>query len=164
MGLEGVPQVTLWWKIRTGICAVSMADSEKDLEIRILREYPASNPVRERGSSGSLKAVFDYFETHWINLPVDVDGMEFRRKVWEAISAIPYGKMRPYNQIADSTGNSNSCRPAANACGSDQVPLLIPCHRAIRKDGSLAGYGLGKEKKRFLLEMEEELCRESPGD
>ena len=67
---------------------------------------------------------------------------------------IPYGETRSYHEVAEMIGEPKADRAVANACASNPVPLIIPCHRVIRKDGGLGGYGLGIGRKEFLLKME----------
>jgi len=83
-------------------------------------------------------------------------GTEFQIKVWEQIKKIPEGETRSYKEIAIAIGSPKSSRAVANACGKNPYPILIPCHRVIRSDGSLGGYsGLGGlSKKKHLIEKE----------
>ena len=83
-------------------------------------------------------------------------GTPFQIKVWKEITKIPKGKTKTYKEIAFNIGHPNSARAVANACGKNPYPLIIPCHRVIRSDGSLGGYsGKGGVKtKRFLLKKE----------
>ena len=83
-------------------------------------------------------------------------GTPFQIKVWKEIAKIPKGKTKTYKEIAIKIGHPNSARAVANACGKNPYPLIIPCHRVIRSDGSMGGYsGKGGVKiKRFLLKKE----------
>ena len=80
-----------------------------------------------------------------------MDGTEFQRSVWEQLLAIPRGETRTYKQIAEAIGRPRSSRAVANACGSNPLPIRVPCHRAVRSDGSLGGYsgegGIGTKEK-----------------
>ena len=81
-------------------------------------------------------------------------GTVFQRKVWEELKKIPLGEIRTYKQIAKSIGNPKSARAVANACGKNPYPIPIPCHRAVRSDGSIGGYsGSGgiRMKKDLLI-------------
>ena len=69
-----------------------------------------------------------------------MDGTDFQKSVWEQLLAIPRGKTRTYKQIAEAIGHPSSYRAVANACGANPTPITIPCHRAVRSDGSLGGY------------------------
>ena len=84
-----------------------------------------------------------------------IDGTDFQKSVWEQLLAIPSGETRTYKQIAEAIGHPCSYRAVANACGANPIPITIPCHRAVRSDGSLGGYsgeGGVKTKARLLSE------------
>jgi methylated-DNA-[protein]-cysteine S-methyltransferase len=78
----------------------------------------------------------------------------FRGKVQRAIARIPYGQTRSYMQLASSAGNERAVRAAGTACGSNPIPIVVPCHRVLRSGGALGGYGGGLPMKRALLELE----------
>ena len=137
-----------------GICSISLADTEAELEGALYQEYPLAEVIRTEEARDRLDSVLAYFDGQLLNLPVDVCGTEFQRRVWSAIKQIPYGETRSYNEIATELGMPHAYRAVANACGANPVPLVVPCHRVIRKNGGLGGYGLGIERKRYLLEME----------
>lgn len=98
----------------------------------------------------------DYFagRRQDFDLPLDPPGTAFQRKVWAALSAIPYGQVRRYGELAAELGTAP--RPLGGACGRNPIPILIPCHRVVAQSGALGGYsGLdGIETKRFLLRLE----------
>ena len=85
-----------------------------------------------------------------------MNGTVFQIKVWNQLRKIPYGEVRTYKQIAESIGHPKSSRAVANACAKNPIPLIIPCHRVIRSNGSLGGYsGVGGvDTKRKLLNQE----------
>jgi len=88
-------------------------------------------------------------------LPIDwqlTDG--FRKKVQRAINRIPYGQTRTYMDMARSAGNERAVRAAGTACGSNPIPIVVPCHRVLRTGGGLGGYGGGLELKQELLRLE----------
>jgi len=72
--------------------------------------------------------------------PYRLDGTDFQKSVWEQLLAIPRGETRTYKQIAEAIGRPRSSRAVANACGANPIPITVPCHRAVRSDGSLGGY------------------------
>jgi len=78
----------------------------------------------------------------------------FRRRVLRAINRIPYGQTRNYTEMARKAGNERAVRAAGSACGSNPIPLVVPCHRVLRTGGALGGYGGGLEVKRELLRLE----------
>ena len=137
-----------------GICSVNLADDEGMLISDLNKEFPKANPVKSELVRGSLDAILSYFKGQLLALPVDIGGTEFQRRVWTALLSIPYGETRSYSDIAHAIGSPNSSRAVANACARNPVPLVIPCHRVIRRSGDLGGYGFGTEKKRYLIELE----------
>lgn len=89
------------------------------------------------------------------DLPLDwrlSDG--FRRRVLRAIDRIPFGQTRTYTEMARRAGNERAVRAAGSACGSNPIPLVVPCHRVLRTGGALGGYGGGLPMKQALLELE----------
>lgn len=78
----------------------------------------------------------------------------FRQRVLRAIDRIPYGQTRSYTEMARKAGNERAVRAAGSACGSNPIPLVVPCHRVLRTGGALGGYGGGLPMKRALLELE----------
>jgi len=98
-----------------------------------------------------------YFEGRLreFDLPLDwqlTDG--FRGRVQHAIATIPYGQTRTYTEMAASAGNERAVRAAGTACGSNPLPIVVPCHRVLRTGGALGGYGGGLPMKKALLKME----------
>ena len=78
----------------------------------------------------------------------------FRQRVLRAIDRIPYGQTRSYTEMARNAGNERAVRAAGSACGSNPIPLVVPCHRVLRTGGALGGYGGGLPMKQGLLELE----------
>lgn len=86
--------------------------------------------------------------------PYEMIGTEFQKKVWSELLAIPYGQTKSYSEIASSIGSPSGARAVGNACNQNPLPIVIPCHRAIHKNGSLNGYAGGNDKKKLLLLIE----------
>jgi methylated-DNA-[protein]-cysteine S-methyltransferase len=78
----------------------------------------------------------------------------FRRAALDAIAAIPYGATATYAEVAARAGNPRAVRAAGSACATNPIPLIVPCHRVLRSDGTVGGYGGGAEMKRALLDLE----------
>ena len=87
-------------------------------------------------------------------LPLDIQATAFQARVWASLRSIPVGETRTYRQVAESIGSPRAVRAVASACAANPVALVIPCHRVIRGDGSLAGYRWGVERKELLLARE----------
>ncbi len=81
-------------------------------------------------------------------------GTPFQQKVWAELCNIPYGQTRTYEDIAKKIGKPTAIRAVAHAIGKNSLPVVVPCHRVIRKDGSLGGYRWGIAKKKKLLALE----------
>jgi len=74
--------------------------------------------------------------------------------VWEELQRIPYGSTRTYKEVARAIGRPKAIRAVASACATNPVSIVVPCHRVVRRDGDLAGYRWGLERKKALLEHE----------
>ncbi len=98
----------------------------------------------------------EYFakERKDFTLPIEFVGTPFQEKVWKVLQTIPYGKTISYKEQAIAVGNPKGVRAVANANGKNRLSVIVPCHRVIANDGSLAGYTGGITRKRFLLDLE----------
>jgi len=145
-----------------GVCGVCIGDSDKVVEEAIHEDYPHATLVREeRRIDHWTRAFSEYLngQHHALDVPIDVKATAFQRRVWKLICSIPYGETATYSQIASKMGNPEATRAVANACASNPVALVIPCHRVVSKDGELRGYRWGKSRKRALLEMERKFTK-----
>jgi methylated-DNA-[protein]-cysteine S-methyltransferase len=88
------------------------------------------------------------------SVPVLTDGTEFQKAVWQELTKIPYGTRRTYGELAVALGRPRGARAVGAACGANPVPLLVPCHRVVRAEGLLGGFGAGVAIKQTLLELE----------
>lgn len=143
---------------RKGICAVSMGDCDEQLEAALHREYPAATIEHDTADMSvwveTLVQHLNGQQPH-LALPVDIQASAFQCRVWEELRAIPYGETRSYGAIAQRLGDVQKARAVANACASNPVALVIPCHRVIREDGNIGGYRWGAERKQRLLAQEQ---------
>ncbi|MPZ49210.1 MAG: methylated-DNA--[protein]-cysteine S-methyltransferase [Dehalococcoidia bacterium] len=98
----------------------------------------------------------DYFDGERLtfDLPLDLEGTEFQKRVWQAIADIPFGHTASYSEVALSAGAPNAYRAAGTACGANPIVILIPCHRVIGTDKGLHGFGGGLDTKVWLLSHE----------
>jgi methylated-DNA-[protein]-cysteine S-methyltransferase len=87
-------------------------------------------------------------------LPMNMHGTDFQRRVWAALCEIPYGETISYGELARWVGNPKASRAVGLANGRNPVAIVVPCHRVIGADGSLTGYGGGLDRKVWLLEHE----------
>ncbi|MCB0368912.1 MAG: methylated-DNA--[protein]-cysteine S-methyltransferase [Bdellovibrionales bacterium] len=102
------------------------------------------------------KQLVDYFANRRkkFNLPLDLDGSDFQKKVWLELSKIPYGKTCSYKEVADKIQSPKAYRAVGTANGKNPLPIIIPCHRVISANGSLGGYSGGLSIKIKLLQLE----------
>lgn len=108
------------------------------------------------GVGQSLEQLGEYFagRRRTFTVPVKPQGTPFQRSVWEALQEIPYGTTISYSELADRIGDPNAVRAVGLANARNPIPIIIPCHRVIGKDGSLTGFGGGMALKASLLRLE----------
>jgi len=104
----------------------------------------------------AARQLLEYFEgkRREFDLPLSVSGSGFQNRVWGALRSIPYGETRSYQQIAEMVGSGRAARAVGMANNRNPIPILIPCHRVVGKNGKLVGYAGGIQRKQFLLELE----------
>jgi methylated-DNA-[protein]-cysteine S-methyltransferase len=105
----------------------------------------------------AVRELRDYFagRRRVFSTPVDLSGEPtFRRKVLEALCAIPFGATTTYGELARRAGKPNAARAVGQALGANPVPVVVPCHRVLQAGGRLGGFGLGLDAKRLLLALE----------
>lgn len=141
-----------------GVCYIRLDDDEQALIDKLRAEFPAAEEIRrdEAAIAPAVKELLAYLEGRQphVDLPLDVRATAFQRRVWQELYAIPYGETRSYGEVAAALGLPRGQRAVGRACGDNPVPLLVPCHRVLRADGALGGYGLGLDRKRRLLDQE----------
>jgi methylated-DNA-[protein]-cysteine S-methyltransferase len=107
-----------------------------------------------------------YFEGRLRDFDLPLDwrlSKDFRRRALRTVARIPYGQTRSYMQVAKGAGNERAVRAAGTACGTNPIPIVVPCHRVLRSGGGLGGYGGGLPMKRALLGLEGALDENAPG-
>ena len=114
-------------------------------------------PGTNRHLDQLVRELAQYFrgERTEFTLPLEIAGTPFQRKVWDALLQIPYGQTCSYGHIARALGRAGSQRAVGRANGLNRLAILIPCHRVVRDDGTLCGYGGGLWRKRHLLDLEQ---------
>jgi len=145
-----------------GICFVGLGENERDLEAELHRDFWAADDIRrdDRKLGQSLSTLLAYLagkEPH-ADLPVDIRATAFQRRVWQELRRIPLGETRSYGDIAKAMGNEGASRAVGRACATNPVALIVPCHRARGRDGSLTGYRWGIKRKDALLQRESEMA------
>lgn len=88
------------------------------------------------------------------SIPMEMRGTPFQKQVWNALTEIGYGETACYSDIAEKIGNPKACRAVGMANNRNPLPIIVPCHRVIGRDGSLTGYAGGLDVKTWLLNLE----------
>lgn len=141
-----------------GVCLLEFADRPllptqlKRVGEQFARPVPGSHPHLDR-----LDAQLDeYFagSRRAFDLPLLLAGTGFQGRVWRRLLEIPYGRTISYDELARRAGSPGGSRAAGRANGDNRIAIVVPCHRVIRANGDLGGYGGGLSRKRRLLDLE----------
>jgi methylated-DNA-[protein]-cysteine S-methyltransferase len=103
------------------------------------------------------KQLQEYFagERKTFDMKLNPQGTDFQKRVWKALSEIPYGELRSYQDIAIAIGNKKACRAVGMANSRNPIPIIVPCHRVIGKNGKLVGFAIGLNSKQSLIQLEQ---------
>lgn len=132
----------------------------KGLERKIERMRLKTKSIILPGAPEPIKSIKEELQLYFagklkiFKTPIYIYGTDFQKKAWEALIKIPYGTTRSYKEQAAIIGKASAFRAVANANGSNQLAIIIPCHRIINSDGNLGGYGGGLHRKKWLLDFE----------
>jgi len=139
-----------------GICGVDFLKSEKEFLRRLKRRYPIQVIKDDQKNREALNQLKKYLEGKLkrFDCKLDYRGTPFQKKVWRALTQIPYGETRTYKEIARAIGHPKAFRAVGNANRQNPIPLIIPCHRVVESRGGLGGFGHGIKIKKRLLEFE----------
>jgi AraC family transcriptional regulator of adaptative response/methylated-DNA-[protein]-cysteine methyltransferase len=140
-----------------GLCSVRFGESEAALARDLRHEFSAAVIERDDRALEPVAHQVERLLSGGVNaaqIPLDIQGTAFQQLVWKALRRIPRGKTRSYSDIAKTIGKPKAVRAVAGACASNPVALVVPCHRVVGKNGSLAGYRWGIKRKAALLESE----------
>jgi AraC family transcriptional regulator, regulatory protein of adaptative response / methylated-DNA-[protein]-cysteine methyltransferase len=141
-----------------GICAIFLGDDPAALTNDLAKRFPKAQLIAgDRKFQDLVARVIRFVEAPrtGLDLPLDLRGTVFQRRVWEALREIPIGAISSYSEIAKRIGASKSVRAVARAIASNRLAVAVPCHRVLCRDGSISGYRWGVERKRSLLEKEQ---------
>jgi AraC family transcriptional regulator of adaptative response/methylated-DNA-[protein]-cysteine methyltransferase len=147
-----------------GICAVMLGDRPDDLVVALQQRFslatfvPAGRQFRE--TLAAVVALIDAPDRPF-DLPVDLHGTIFQRRVWQALRGIAAGTTISYSELAARIGAPSSVRAVARACGANPVAVVVPCHRVVGSGGALTGYRWGVVRKQALLDRERDAPAES---
>lgn len=131
----------------TNICidASSFPENEEIQETLILKQ--------------AIKEINEYLNgmRTTFQVPINAQGTPFQQRVWDALLTIPYGETKTYQEIAAQTGNIKASRAVGMANNKNPLPIIIPCHRVVGKNGKLIGYSGGLDIKAKLLQLENKI-------
>lgn len=141
-----------------GLRFITLLDGSDSKDELLSKHFPKTAPTYMPGFLATTAQAVDAYLVQGTALKIPVDlagGTALQRMVWFAIAKIPFGQTISYTELAERIGFPRAVRAVASACGANPVPLAIPCHRVIAKDGSLGGFSLGGlEVKEKLLALE----------
>lgn len=142
-----------------GICCLDFIKTETDSEGSRDRSKPVWAEWKQQETPLLVMAkqqLLEYMagKRKEFDLPLSLKGTEFQKKVWAALTEIPYGETRTYGQIAAVVGNPKAGRAVGMANHRNPVSIVVPCHRVIGAGGKLVGYGGGLDRKEKLLALE----------
>ena len=141
------------------LCLLEFADRDL-LETQVERLRKGLDCVVTPGINRHIEQVERELEEYFagrrteFEVPLLTPGTDFQQRAWRALRQIPYGETRSYEQIARAIGKPKATRAVGLANGANRIPIVIPCHRVVRADGSLGGYGGELWRKRYLLRLE----------
>ena len=140
-----------------GLCKVDLADDAIAAEWSLSNEFHRADICRDDDALAPIVAeVLARIDGRKParELPLDVRGTAFQRRVWEELQRIPLGETRTYGEIAAAIDAPRASRAVGSACGANPVPVVVPCHRVLPASGGIGNYGLGPRRKQRLLEHE----------
>jgi AraC family transcriptional regulator of adaptative response/methylated-DNA-[protein]-cysteine methyltransferase len=140
-----------------GVCAILLGGDPARLVRDLQHRFPKARLIGgDTDFKQLLAGIVSFVEApgSGLNLPLDIRGTAFQRRVWQALRETPAGSTTTYSKIAQRIGAPKAVRAVAQACASNAIAVAIPCHRVVRSDGGLSGYRWGVKRKRALLDRE----------
>jgi len=135
----------------------AVEENDAIIEVRLPGERaPAGELMVTPILQNAASQISEYLagERREFTVPLRLEGSEFDLKVWKEMSAIPYGEVRTYGDLAKAIGDPRAARAVGQACHRNPIPIMVPCHRVVGSDGKLTGYAGGLALKERLLELE----------
>ncbi|HEY2447136.1 MAG TPA: bifunctional DNA-binding transcriptional regulator/O6-methylguanine-DNA methyltransferase Ada [Rhizomicrobium sp.] len=140
-----------------GVASILLGDDPDKLVRDLQDRFPKARLIgADQEYEAMVARVVGFVEnpTIGLDLPLDIRGTAFQRRVWEALQEIPVGGTISYAEVARRIGSPNAVRAVAGACAANKLAVAIPCHRVVRNDGAISGYAWGAERKKMLLARE----------
>lgn len=132
--------------------------------LKIVKKSSTKKCTSRLELSHTAKKVHNFFIEYFDNprsqsheLPLQLNGTDFQKKVWQQLCQIPTGQTQTYSQIAKAIGQAKAPRAVGKACHQNPLLIIVPCHRVIRSDGQFGGFALGLEAKKYLLGLEKKI-------
>lgn len=135
-----------------GLTNVEMMTGEGKRKFELNKEWIRNDAFFE----DAKQQLLEYFagKRTTFDLKLNPQGTDFQKKVWKALSHIPFGELRSYKDVATIIGNKNASRAVGMANSKNPIPLIIPCHRVVGSNGSMTGFAHGIRMKKKLIELE----------
>ncbi len=141
-----------------GICFVAFADDNRHASNIIQSEFPAARVALDATAvTDALLCVKNLIENHpnQRDIPIDIRATAFQQRVWDALRTIARGTTRSYAAIAQQIGQPTASRAVAQACASNPLAVIVPCHRVVAQSGARGNYRWGSQRKATLLDQEQ---------
>lgn len=153
---------TIRYKSPMGCIGIVAANQTSISHLFFTDNFPFNEPPYLQVQYPVLSCAQELLDRYFAGEPLDVSeipirvdwGTSFQKRVWDAIQRIPYGEVCSYKWIAEQIGKPKAVRAVGSAVGANPVSILRPCHRVVRSNGALGGYGGGLERKHQLLTLE----------
>lgn len=145
-----------------GICLLEFTDTNR-VAMQLPRLEKSFSAEIKTGESPFFERLIEELKAYFkgelkdFKVPLDTKGTPFQMQAWDALLKIPYGETRSYLEQAHAINKPKAFRAVASANRNNRISILIPCHRVIAKDGKLAGYGGGLDRKEFLINLEKKV-------
>lgn len=144
-----------------GVCYLHFGEEQSTLINKLKSEFPhAKISLASHSNNPQLELWVEALNRHLSgsaarpDIPLHLNGTAFQMRVWRFLMSIPEGEVKSYKEVAQAVENPRAIRAAASACASNNIAILIPCHRILKSDGGLGGYRWGADRKRVLLDKE----------
>jgi AraC family transcriptional regulator of adaptative response/methylated-DNA-[protein]-cysteine methyltransferase len=151
---------------KRGVASILLGDDPDALLRQLQDRFPKATLIgADKDYEALVARIVGFVEAPQIglDLPLDVRGTAFQRRVWQALQEIPVGQTVSYAEIAQRIGSPKAVRAVAGACAANNLAVAIPCHRVVRNNGALSGYAWGVERKKVLLDREGERTARAAG-
>lgn len=149
-----------------GLALLAFADGRDDLLEGLRTRFPEADLVEDAAALqealARLARLIEHPDTR-LDLPLDLRGTEFERRVWNALREIPPGQTVSYGDVAVRIGSPREAREVAEACAGNMLAVVVPCHRVVKKDGRISGYRWGVKRRRALIAREQQATHRLAG-